>query len=450
MAEEQPPAEPARGVGTSQLVLGAESTTADVPAARRGLTTSLRRLGWGVADQGMSSLSNFLLGIFVARSFGASDFGAFTLAFVTYSVVLNAARGLATDPFVVRFSGVADSRWRTAAAAATGTALATGAVAGLLCVLAGLLLPHPLGTGFVALGFGLPGLALQDSWRFAFFAAGRGSSAFVNDLAWTVLLVSTLALLKAGSMGSSTSCLLAFGGTATLAALLGAVQSRILPRPDRALGWLRTHHGLSFRYLLENLSLSGSSQLRAFVVAAVTSLAVVGYVRASEILMGPFLVLLMGISQVAVPEATRVVARDPARLRTFCFRLGAALALAAAGWGVVLMVVFPLGPGRALLHELWAPASHLIPAVTLTVVAASFVTAANAGLRALGAARRSLRSQLVTSALYLTLGSVGAVLGGALGTSLGVTAAQSIGMLVGWRQLRLALADHAQAEAADS
>jgi len=37
------------------------------------------------------------------------------------------------------------------------------------------------------------------------------------------------------------------------------------------------------------------------MLGAVAGLAAVGYVRASEILMGPFLVLLMGLSQVAVP-----------------------------------------------------------------------------------------------------------------------------------------------------
>ena len=39
-------------------------------------------------------------------------FGAFTLAFVTYTVVINATRGLATDPLLVRYSGDQDTRWR--------------------------------------------------------------------------------------------------------------------------------------------------------------------------------------------------------------------------------------------------------------------------------------------------------------------------------------------------
>ena len=168
-----------------------------------------RRLGWGVADQGISSLSNFALGLFVARSFGASKFGAFTLAFITYTVVINAARGLATDPLLVRFSGDLVRRWRRATSAATGTALVVGVAAGVLCIVAGLLLPDPVGPAFVALGIGLPGLALQDSWRFAFFARGRGSSAFINDLFWTVLLVLALVLMhgRADSCSTLSACL---------------------------------------------------------------------------------------------------------------------------------------------------------------------------------------------------------------------------------------------------
>ncbi|MGH8825062.1 MAG: hypothetical protein ACRDVN_11350 [Jiangellaceae bacterium] len=402
----------------------------------------VRRLGWGVADQAISSLSNFALGLFVARTFGASSFGAFALAYVTYTVVINAARGLATDPLLVRHSGDVHRRWRRATSAASGTALAVGVTVGAVCVVMGLFLPDPLGPVFVALGVGLPGLALQDSWRFAFFARGRGSSAFVNDLFWTVLLVLALVMLQGRDDSSAARCLVAFGGTATIAAVLGAVQAGVLPRPTRAVAWLRTHRQLSVRYLVENVSISGASQLRSFVLGAVAGLAAVGYVRASEILMGPFLVVLMGISQVAVPEASRVFHRDSGQLARFCFVLGGSQAAAAIAWGVILLTVFPLGLGPALIKELWMPTSQLIPAITLTVAAASFSTAATAGLRAMGVARRSLRAQLTASAAYIIGGATGAILGGAVGASWGVTTAQTFSAMVWWHQLRSALADH--------
>lgn len=79
----------------------------------RGSLTSLpkrlvgqaaRRLGWGVADQAVSSLTNYAVVLYIARSLGAEQFGVFSLAYVTYGFALNASRGLATDPLLVRFS----------------------------------------------------------------------------------------------------------------------------------------------------------------------------------------------------------------------------------------------------------------------------------------------------------------------------------------------------------
>jgi O-antigen/teichoic acid export membrane protein len=422
-------------------MVSTDSASTRTESRHHGVIQTVRRLGWGVADQGISSVSNFALGLFVARSFGASSFGAFTLAFITYTVVINASRGLATDPLLVRYSGSVSRGWRSATSAAAGTALAVGVVAGVLCVLAGLLLPEQVGPAFIALGVGLPGLTLQDSWRFAFFACGRGSAAFLNDLFWTVLLFLSLFVLH-GWGDSEAHCMLAFGVTATLAALFGMVQARALPRPFRALDWLRAHRELSVRYLVENVSISGASQLRSFVLGAVAGLAAVGYVRASEILMGPFFVVLMGISQVAVPEASRAFHKESRHLSRFCLTLGGAQAIAAIVWGAILLTVFPLGPGPALLKELWTPTAQLIPAITLTVAAASFTTAATAGLRAMGVARRSLRAQLTGSVAYVVLGSLGAILGGAVGSSWGVTVAQTFAALVWWHQLRSALANH--------
>ena len=94
-----------------------------------------RRLSWGVADQAMSSVSNFAVNIYIARTLGAVQYGAFALAYVTYGFALNASRGLATDPLLVRFSGTDLPTWRRAVAACTGTAAVVGLVAGA-CVLA--------------------------------------------------------------------------------------------------------------------------------------------------------------------------------------------------------------------------------------------------------------------------------------------------------------------------
>lgn len=410
------------------------------PTASRAVRASAGRLSWGLADQAVSSLTNFAVGIYVARSLGATAFGVFTLAWVTYGVLLNLSRGLATDPLVVRFSGVAVASWRAAVSRSSGAALLIGTVTGAVSLLAGLVLGGSVGAGFVALGLVLPVLLLQDSWRFAFFAAGRGGKAFSNDIVWGVALIPSL--IVAARYESVFAFVLAWGLSGAVAAAFGCVQTRILPRPGALRGWLRHHRDLGSRYMVENVSNSGASQLRMYGLGAIAGLADVGAVRGAELLLGPFLAVLMGLSLVAVPEAARLLQRAPRRLPHFCLLLGGGQAAAALLWGMALLFLLPDGVGRYVLGPVWEPASALVLPVTLSVMGASFATGAAAGLRALGAARRSLRAQLFASAGYLGGGLAGAAVAGALGTSWGSALAMWFGAAVWWLQLRAGMREH--------
>ncbi|MER8002694.1 hypothetical protein [Streptomyces sp. NPDC095613] len=417
-----------------------ETTTPAPPAgsARRALAG---RLSWGLADQAASSLSNFVVGIYVARSLGLAAFGVFSLAWVTYGVVLSVARGLATDPLVVRFSGVPDASWRGAVARSSGTALGVGAAVGAACLAVGLALGGSVGPAFACLGVLLPGLLLQDAWRYAFFAAGTGRKAFVNDLVWGVALVP--AMVVAARVGSVAAYLLAWGGSAAVAAVYGCVQSGIRPRPAGVRGWLRDHRDLGYRYLVENVGVSGASQLRAYGLGAIVGVGAVGVVRGAELLLGPFLALLMGLSLVTVAEAARVLRRTPHRLGRFCLLLGGGQAVAALLWGAALLLM-PDRLGALVLGDVWGSASALIVPVTLGVAGAGLGTGAAAGLRALAAARRSLRSQLFASACYVIGGLGGAAVAGTAGSAWGVAAATVTASAVWWLQLRSALRERRQ------
>ncbi len=407
-------------------------TQSDFPMARR--------LSWGLADQGISSLTNFAVGIYVARSLGATAFGIFSLAWVTYGVVLNVSRGLATDPLVVRFSGVPTASWRAAVSRSSGTALLIGLLAGAACLLAGAALGGRVGAAFVALGLVLPALLLQDSWRFAFFAAGQGRKAFTNDIVWATTLLP--AMIVAAQSGHVFGFVLAWGSSGALAAAYGCLQTRLLPTLTGVRAWCRRHRDLGSRYLVENVSSSGAVQLRAYGVGAIAGLADVGTIRGAELLLGPFIAVMMGLSMVAVPEAARVLRRSPRRLSAFCLLLGGAQAGAALAWGLALLFLLPDELGRFALGSIWPSASALILPATLSVLIGSFFIAAAAGLRALAAARRSLRTQLLAAVAYVTCGLAGAAVAGALGSSWGIALATLISATVAWSQLRAALRDH--------
>ncbi|MEU5100870.1 hypothetical protein AB0H07_01050 [Streptomyces sp. NPDC021354] len=414
----------------------AEGQKATAPAAPTAKRAMVGRLSWGLADQAASSMSNFVVGIYVARSLGVAAFGVFSLAWVTYGVVLNVSRGLATDPLVVRFSGVPAASWRAAVARSSGTALGLGAALGAPCLVVGLALGGSVGSAFAVLGVVLPALLLQDAWRFAFFAAGSGRKAFVNDLVWGVALVP--AMVVAARVGSVAAYLLAWGASAAVAAGYGCLQSGIRPRMPEARGWLREQRDLGYRYLVENVALSGASQLRAYGLGAIVGLGAVGAVRGAELLMGPFLAVLMGLSLVTVPEAARVLRQAPHRLGTFCLLLGGGQAAAALLWGVALLLM-PDRLGELMLGGVWPSASQLIVPITLGVAGAGLGTGAAAGLRALAAARRSLRCQLFASAGYVGGGLGGAAVAGAVGSAWGVAAATLSSSAVWWLQLRSAL-----------
>jgi O-antigen/teichoic acid export membrane protein len=403
-----------------------------------------RRLTWGLADQAVCSMSNFIVGVFVARQLGITAFGIFSLAWVTYGVVINISRGLATDPLVVRYSGVTEASWREAVGRSAGTALGVGAATGAVTIVLGMAIGGSIGPAFVTLGFMLPLLLTQDAWRFAFFAAGQGKRALANDVVWAVAMIP--AMFVATERGSVIAFLLAWGLSAGVAAGYGCFQTGTVPRWSGVRSWLRDHSDLGLRYLVENVSNSGSSQLRMYGLGAIAGLASVGTVRGAELLMGPFLAVLMGLSFVAVPEAARVLRADPRKLPQFCLILGGGQAAGTLLWGIALLVIVNDRIGTFVLGSVWYTASALIIPATLSVTNASFITGAGAGLRALGNARRSMRCQLVSSTAYVIGGLTGALLGGAPGSAWGVAAATAFGAVVYWTQLFAGLRAHVPAE----
>jgi O-antigen/teichoic acid export membrane protein len=399
------------------------------------------RLTWGVADQAMSSLSNFLLSILIARSLGAAQFGAFSLAYVTYGFAINASRGLSVEPLLIRFSGTHPPTWRRAAARCTGTALLVGLATGVCALAVGSLVGGTTGLAFVALGLTLPGLLLQDSWRYSFFADGRGYLAFINDTVWTVLLLPLLVFLKMSGHSNVFWFVLAWGATAAVGAAIAPLQARVVPDLAGATEWLSRHRDLGPRYLVENTGGNAADMLRSYGVSYILGLAAIGYIQAANTLMGPFKILFFGISLITLPEAARLLRRSPRHLPLFCAGVSAGLTVLALVWGAVLLIAMPRGLGHLMLGSLWRPTYPLVLPTTLFIMSGCAATGALLGLHALGAARRSLRAALFVSALIVACALVGAKTGGTLGTMRAVAAASWVGTLVSWWQFRQALHD---------
>ena len=399
---------------------------------------AIRRLGWGVADQMVSSLTNFVVAIYIVHALGAAQFGAFSLAYVTYGFALNASRGLSTDPLMVRFSGTDLPSWRRAVAECTGTAVVVGLATGALVLAAGLVIGGTAGAAFLALGLTLPGLLLQDSWRYSFIALGRGSQAFLNDTIWGVTLLPALVLVRKTGHANVFWFVLAWGITAGIGAVVGPWQARVVPRLLDAWGWVARHSDLGPRYLAEGLSNSIASQVRTYGIGLILGLATLGSAQAAATLFGPVLVLFTGMSLFAIPEGTRVLRRSPRQLPLLCLVISAGLTATGLAWGIILLIAVPRGLGSWLLGPIWRSTYPLLLPQMLFVVGAGIGFGVGIGLHAHGASRRSLRQAALFAVLYVACSLTGAVAAGITGTMWGAAAAPWISAGYGWRQLHAA------------
>jgi len=399
-------------------------------------------VAWTVVDQALSSLTNFGVAVVAARQAQVVEFGAFSIALTTYLLVLGASRSVCTDPLVVRYSVEGTPGRRDAIKASSGAALAFSVPAAVGCALVGIATSGPLRVSMLALALSLPGLLVQDAMRFVFFARGRPARAAANDLVWACGQAIGFTALLLFTEPSPTTLLLAWGLSATLAALVGPVQARLCPSPQRVLGWFRDQADLSGRYLLDFFALAGQVHLLLYGLGFVAGLRAFGAFRAAQLLLGPLNTLFFAAASAAVPEGARVRADAGGSLYRMVRNLAIVLPVLALVW-VGLLTLLTDRQGFAILGDSWPGAEDLILLIGLMTAVTGVTAAANSGLRALAAAGRGLRARVALLPIVAVGGLGGAAVGGAAGCAAGLLVANSIGGAIFWIQFSKALREDA-------
>jgi len=387
----------------------------------------------GLADQVVSSATNFAVNLVAARSLGASDFGVFSLLFATYLLVLGAMRAVAGEPLVVGFSAAEHERSRAApSAAAAGLAVTVGLGAAVACLALGAALGGSMFRPFVTLAVVLPGLMLQDVWRWVFFTAGNPGHALANDAVWTAGTGLAFALVLLLGHPGVAALLLAWGLPAYLAAGFGLAQSRLRPAPARGARWLKGNRPVAGRFLTEFVVGNGLVQLMVYVVAVVAGGPALGTYRAGLVLLAPLNVLLIAFGMYGVPEGVRSHAAEPGGVIPLFGRVAAALALVCVGLGIAIHLI-PERLGTAILGTNWHGAHAL--AIPLSISYAGYAVAAGAavGLRSIGAYQASVLARLWSGGLVVVGVVVGAAVDAAMGAAVGSAVGSVAGALVWWR-----------------
>jgi O-antigen/teichoic acid export membrane protein len=390
-----------------------------------------RRALWTFTDQALSSLTNAALTIVVAREVGADAFGAFALALLTFSFVIGLGRSTIGDPYVIRFSDADPVTRHTATSQAAGAAVAFGLFAAAICIVAGLLIPHGQSSGgLFALALSLPGLLLQDTWRYAFFAADRPAAATLNDALWAVLQFSLLGVLLVRDVHSVFWITMVWGMSALVSAVVGGVQMGVLPSVAAANRWFYRTRDLNIRMGVDFAFNMGAVNLAIYVITAVVGLIASGALRAAQTLLGPLNLFRSGLDSFVLPMMARTAGSGGSLFRLAA--LTSAAATVVSGIWVGTLLLLPDSVGEDVLGESWVGARSVLIGTGIVQLSVSIVLGASLAMKALRRADQLLRVTVVQAPLIIGFGCLGAWQWGVVGAANGFGLAQVVGMILSW------------------
>ncbi len=398
------------------------------------------------ADQCVASLSNFAVGVAIARVAGIAALGAYSLAYVFWLAFADFHRALIVEPMTIDNDARGPEApayigTGLAAEVALGAALAVPvAGAGLALLVCG---QHAYGVAFVTLAPCLVFLLVQDYWRWVGFMKAMPAKALVNDVVFDVIQGAAFGALFAIGVRSSVLAICSWGLGALVAALFGLWQHSVTPTWRGGVARMRERWWMSRWLLAASLTSWGASQAYVVLTGIILGPVGIGGLRAAQSLVsGPSLVLLQAGGSVGLPEASRALAeRGWMGLR----RVGRAVT-AVGAIGVAAVAVVVLLFGRRLLVLLYGPPFARF-ATTADLLALSMVI----GTLSLGAVlclkttkltgplfRRSLLSLVVSIAAVGVLVPLFGVVGAAGAAVARVTAMSSSTLVLHWRRSRSA------------
>ncbi|MBL7495998.1 teichoic acid transporter [Frankia sp. CNm7] len=398
---------------------------------------------WTLIDQVISSGTNSILMFVVASRVSDSEFGAFSIAFAVFAVVIGFSKSTGGQPLSIRFAGAPESVFAGAAAKATGSAFVLGLLVGVGCALVGAVLGGSVGPPLVILGIVLPGLLVQDLWRQVFFAQGRPAAAAANDALWGVVQVAGVAVLLARDVRVASPMLLAWGAAAAVAALIGVVQAGFWPAPTRALQWIREHRDINGYLAAEFVAVQGALNASFLVIAAVAAIQVNGALRGVQTLLGPTTIFAIGIISWAIPEYSRRKDMSAADRLRAAYRLSAAVATLGIVWGLGFLLIGPIEIGgkpigERLLGDTWAGTHELLGLSIIQQAGAASTVGVSCMLIALGRARQTFRLNALMAPQLLLYPIIGVAIGGGTGAVCGYIVANWVMVPFWYRLLRRA------------
>ncbi len=392
---------------------------------------------WTVIDQILSSVTNVIMSILVARNVSAEGFGFFSVAFLLFSLTIGVTRCLVEMPLSIRNAADAGEQRRRTAADALGTSVSLALPVSLVLLGVSTVVGRDLGLTLAALAIAMPALVTQDTARYAFFAWGRPDLATLSDFMWAVVQFLLSWVLIVTGHASAASLVLAWGLGALAALIVACFQLAAWPRLAAVVPWVRKHKDITGYILGQFAVTQGAAQGGVLLFGGIMGVANIGAVRAAQTLTGPLTIVSNAATTYGIPQVARH-GRMPRRAMS----LAGIASLAMFAVGVVYTTVLLLLPdnvGTAMFGDSWAGASSVLLAVAAGAVISGLKLGPYVFIAARGLVKRSFPLVVLQSVLLTAFMAFGAYTNGIVGLAWGMAAAQAVMAPAWFLQLRAAL-----------
>lgn len=404
----------------------------------------LQRASWNLFDQILSALTNVALSFVVARQVSAASFGAFSVGFIIFGLVIGLQRALIGQPLSIRHTTLDDSTMHSVSESALGAALGVTIPVSIIVAAVGLVIGHALGHTLLALAVVLPGLIVQDTCRMVFFAQRRPRRAAANDAAWAVVQFAAIAVLLAAGADEPWEFVLAWGGAATVCAVGGVAVLRAWPHVLRTVTWIREHASLGGYLFAEYLLGIGVYQGGILLVGAFLGQANIGSLRAALVLLGPLGIVSTAMSTFLLPEVSRRPSLPSGTRMKVALGSSTALVLITAVY-VAILLLLPRSVGTAMLGDTWTGAREVLLPMATWSAAASASAGPAMMLYAMGLARSTFRLHVVAAPGVIIAFILGGHINGAVGAAWGLAILSIVSLPFWCLQLAVSLRGHTRA-----
>jgi O-antigen/teichoic acid export membrane protein len=397
----------------------------------------VRRQGFfTLGDQLVSSASNVLIVMAIARTSSPADFGFIALMLTAVSAGLAIIRqGLGTPLMLTSAHGAERVRYEAQRSLTASMLFGLG----LGCVV--LAFGVAIGRADLAAPIALaaPVVLAQDVYRFIAISTARSSLAFISDGCWAILSLAAVIATWAGLPGLTGPLVVWIWAASALVCCLGmAYATRLLPRVTSLSHWWQENlpHRLRFssEAAIASITVLSVSTLATVIVGPVATAAL----RGASVVMGPLNILMNALPLLIVPKAVQqgdTYAGVWRRLWPFGL-LMSAIAVTVSLTGFLL----PERIGALILGESWVLVAPLLPFIGLEYCALAWLSCNRTALQAKGRSGELLQLRVIFALTDLVLTAAAALL---FGTAVSMAAALALSAIVlllpAWRFGRLEL-----------